>query len=766
MTDRFPLSRVAVAMLVVLACASRASAFDYPIHVDITKDGLARVVEEFIRGMGQSTAREDLSRAAGTRTTTFTPKAIQEITDANKAQDTDDCGNKEDRNIPAQPCSAVVGGERGSALWHLKNEPPWEHFDGEEIQRSSDAILNARREIIALLGRGQFIGARKRLGHALHAIQDFYSHTNYVEMGNRSPNIDRRIGAGLDSFASGLPRLAAQNEPTCLQGEFLFTNDLKTKLTNMLHDNPIGDVERGRQIADALALLTRMLNDPKAIGLTSGFFRFTQMFGDPDAINAAGKCRHGYDAVDGQPLSGQPGINKDKPGRDYHGLARALATDHTSNFIVGVFGAILGQPNLTKDQKYAAIVGLMGYESLTMMTRVTVGIPGAPNGESWDTAIAGVARLFVEGIRGIKNIQPDIYVCMESTTVPGVCLPVCDDADWSNELAAYVCSQPVDLNGWGTRVEPDLRVLVREVDLGEPKRVIANFRVEDPRACDPFCSYELEPGRDYPRPVWIRFEIKPVREYGGPTRPRRILPPADAIPIAKPASATSTPASSTATPGSTKTPTTTPTALVSSATTGSSLPPSTTAISRSTTTAAGAAAPLRSPEGIDARLSLRDADSCTGADAFYTGTAPASLAGAQGAQLYQMAAFSMAIGDAAAKQAVLNAIRAKVGDDAFYTAMTAVIADPLQSQTLVTAYQNTARSVAQKISSTGLASLLAAPVPPSALPANVDRWILSRLSSPALVSSAIDLMSGSRPLTAECTVNELAKQGFTAAVVP
>jgi hypothetical protein len=104
-------------------------------------------------------------------------------------------------------------------------------------------------------------------------------------------------------------------------------------------------------------------------------------------------------------------------------------------------------------------------------------------------------------------------------------------------------------------------------------------------------------------------------------------------------------------------------------------------------------------------------DSCIGADAFYTGTAPASLSGAQGAQLYQMAAFSMAITDAAAKQSVLNAIRAKVGDDAFYTAMTAVIADPLQSQTLVTAYQNTARNVAQKISSSGLASLLPTPVP-------------------------------------------------------
>ena len=764
MRNRFPPSRAAVAFCVALGCAAPASAFDFLVHVDITKVGMSQVIEKFIADLKQPAAGDDLAKAAGARPMTFTAKAIQEITDANKAQDTDYCPkeNKENFTVPAQPCNNFVTGEKGSAFGHLFDEPQYEHFDDEYIQESSDYIYYARRDLIAMMKRGNFIGARKRLGQALHALQDFYAHTNYVELGYRYPKIDERIGLFLGSFrdVQVRPRLARVDEPTCLQGEYLFTNDLRTKLTEELKKTT--DFAERTRILEAIDYLTKMLQDPDSRGLTSGFFRFTQTFGDRDAVNRFSKCRHGH-------LVDQPGINKDKSDRPYHLIARDLALLHTTQFIVDIMRSILADPDLKSDEKYPCIVGLFGYEPTRIITRVTVGIPGAPNGESWDTAIAGVARLFVEGIRGIKNIQPDIYMCMESATVPGVCLPLCDDADWSNELNAYVCSQPVDISGWGTRVEPDLRVLVREVDLGEPKRVIANFRVEDPRACDPFCSYDLEPpGSATPRPVWIRFELKPVTEYGGPRRPRRILPPADAIPIAKPASATATPASSTATPGSTTTPTTTPTALVSSATSatpGSSLSSTTTTAAR-TTTAAAAAAPLRTPAGIDSRLALRDADSCIGADAFYTGTAPASLSGAQGAQLYQMAAFSMAITDVAAKQSVLNAIRAKVGDDAFYTAMTAVIADPLQSQTLVTAYQNTARNVAQKISSSGLASLLPTPVPPSALPANVDRWILSRVSSPALVSAAIDLMSSTRPLTAECTINELAKQGFTAAVIP
>lgn len=126
-----------------------------------------------------------------------------------------------------------------------------------------------------------------------------------------------------------------------------------------------------------------------------------------------------------------------------------------------------------------------------------------------------------------------------------------------------------------------------------------------------------------------------------------------------------------------------------------------------------------------------------------------------------MAAFSLAISDATAKQALLTAIRTRVGDDAFFTVMNDVIANPLQSQALVTAYQNTAKNMAQQISSRGLTSLMPMPVPPSALASYVDRWVLSRLSSPALVSTAVDMMASGSGVTAECTINELAKQGFT-----
>jgi hypothetical protein len=126
-----------------------------------------------------------------------------------------------------------VFGEKGSAFGNLFDEPQYEHFDDEYIQESSDYIYYARRDVITLMKRGNFIGARKRLGQALHALQDFYAHTNY--RGARVPlSEDRRAHRlVLGSFRAFRCDRACRGRPkqTCCEGEYLFTNDLQTKLT-------------------------------------------------------------------------------------------------------------------------------------------------------------------------------------------------------------------------------------------------------------------------------------------------------------------------------------------------------------------------------------------------------------------------------------------------------------------------------------------------------------------------------------------------------
>jgi heterokaryon incompatibility protein Het-C len=733
------LRRWSVVLAFVVGTALPASAFKFDIHVEMTYDAIAAVLTSL-----PADVRQKVLTVPGLTVNGFSMRAVQEIAAANKARDTGDCARPDDYTVIASACGQFdgVGSQTKEALLYLKNEPAEDHFDDERIEESNNLLIQRRQKIIEFLRAGNFVGARKMLGSALHALQDFYSHSNYVELGlgEGGTRLEPRLGRSSflrGTFAEKLPRVADATQQTCWQGSQPFNNALRLKLRSMAGG------PTSREVADAIAAAEEFMRDPR---LTTGFFYAPVL--DPldeatkEKVETYGKCRHGWELL----LEFQPGIHKDDRLGDRgttHPQARTLGTKHSIDFIVGLITELM-----TDNPCQACVLGLMGYQPELVITGVSVGVPGAPNGASWDTALSSALGFFVSGTQGLKNIQPDIMVCTESTNVPQTCTPICDDADWSLELNAYVCTQPLGPSGFGALTEPDLRVWVREADRGIPETDIAKFRVEDPKACNPFCSLDLDPDRS----IWIRFDIKPVLRYGGRRRPRpAILPPAETVPVAKPSASVSTKATTTPGPGST--------------TTTNSSSSSTSSTSASMRTSA-AASPLRTAEEIDYRLALRDADNCSGADAFYPSNPPSSLTGAQRVQLYQLAAFSMAITDAAAKQAVLNAIRMRVGDDAFYTAMTSVIADPLQSQALLTAYQNTARNVVQQITANGLASLFPAPRPPSALLPDVDRWILSRLSSPTLVSSAVDLMAGARPITAECTLNELAKQGFIAAVLP
>lgn len=50
--------------------------------------------------------------------------------------------------------------------------------------------------------------ARKRIGNILHTLQDFYTHSNWIEMGNTE--INNRIGLQED-----IGSVADRDEPTC-----------------------------------------------------------------------------------------------------------------------------------------------------------------------------------------------------------------------------------------------------------------------------------------------------------------------------------------------------------------------------------------------------------------------------------------------------------------------------------------------------------------------------------------------------------------------
>ena len=61
------------------------------------------------------------------------------------------------------------------------------HFDSERLQKGQNRIYAFRQRIITSVKDEKYTVARTATGRMLHTLQDFYSHTNWVEMGQTKP---------------------------------------------------------------------------------------------------------------------------------------------------------------------------------------------------------------------------------------------------------------------------------------------------------------------------------------------------------------------------------------------------------------------------------------------------------------------------------------------------------------------------------------------------------------------------------------------------
>lgn len=176
------------------------------------------------------------------------------------------------------------------------------HFDGENAAGAQLRLATLKQNVLDALRSDPInaTGARDNLGSALHTIQDFYSHSNWVEQGNSAahPGVGR---------PGALP-FAGPATPTCSG----FTD---TGLTCANSSNIIGSL------------------------LTSGYY------GGEDRVKpGAFKCSHGGPLDKSSPSSDpvgyfREGINKDtlycdiSPHSSYHGTAAAAAIAGTQQFI-------------------------------------------------------------------------------------------------------------------------------------------------------------------------------------------------------------------------------------------------------------------------------------------------------------------------------------------------------------------------------------------------------------------------------------------------
>ena len=80
----------------------------------------------------------------------------------------------------------------------LTKDMPYAHFDAETFTQSNQRVIYYLANISQALAIKDYFTARSLSGRILHTIQDFYSHSNWVEMGMTT--INTKIG--YDNFST------------------------------------------------------------------------------------------------------------------------------------------------------------------------------------------------------------------------------------------------------------------------------------------------------------------------------------------------------------------------------------------------------------------------------------------------------------------------------------------------------------------------------------------------------------------------------------
>jgi len=175
------------------------------------------------------------------------------------------------------------------------------HFDGESLPEGQARLIALFGDVVTALQSDNAQGARQKLGQALHTLQDFYSHSSWVELGNLSPH------PGLGRPGNSLPRLSSTTT-TCA--------DCNGGLPPVL-------------CPDCSANFN-------GVGLTSGYYGGES---PPFAVKPAGKCSHGGGFDTSATGFFGEGINKDSldcefsPHNFLHATAAELAKEATKQFI-------------------------------------------------------------------------------------------------------------------------------------------------------------------------------------------------------------------------------------------------------------------------------------------------------------------------------------------------------------------------------------------------------------------------------------------------
>ncbi|CAF0907544.1 unnamed protein product [Adineta ricciae] len=174
------------------------------------------------------------------------------------------------------------------------------HFDSETFNNGSRRIILLRQKVVSdsRTADNDLTDARQKTGQLLHTLQDFYSHSNWVEMGNTDVNtlIGRNETVG---------QVAAPNQATCSDTGCT----KKTQKCSLWQQITIRKCPL--VYYDCTDNILAAINSQRI--LTSGYL-FNQTGENGQPLNKpanVGKCSHGSVLDDSANVPAIGGINKD-----------------------------------------------------------------------------------------------------------------------------------------------------------------------------------------------------------------------------------------------------------------------------------------------------------------------------------------------------------------------------------------------------------------------------------------------------------------------
>lgn len=222
-------------------------------HLEITERAILKTVLRLCRTLAQN---------AGTAfTSPPEPLSAQSVAVA--------CGAPKSSKSFSEAINLIILRNVRVDLRHALN--PNFHFDDEKFVGGKKIITAGLEAVKASTNQGNFEAARENLGETLHPLQDFYSHSNWPELGFTSPN------SNLIKPGASIGIIAAINRTTCrnCDGDNCTNNILEDIIQEKI--------------------------------LTSGYFSVVPI----TSTKPKGKCSHGGAVDQTSTIEPTGGINKD-----------------------------------------------------------------------------------------------------------------------------------------------------------------------------------------------------------------------------------------------------------------------------------------------------------------------------------------------------------------------------------------------------------------------------------------------------------------------